>query len=78
MHGPQPRSYDFAFPKKKLLGALRSALAAKFADGKLMVVKAFDVKDPKTKPFRESLDELKVDKTTLLVDVSRRRIGIWN
>jgi large subunit ribosomal protein L4 len=27
VHGPQPRSYDYAFPKKKLLGALRSALA---------------------------------------------------
>ena len=70
VHGPQPRSYDYAFPKKKLLGALRSALASKFADGKLMVVKAFDVKEPKTKLFRETLDKLKVDGTTLLVDIS--------
>jgi large subunit ribosomal protein L4 len=70
VHGPQPRSYDYAFPKKKLLGALRSALAAKFADGKLMVVKAFDVKEPKTKLFQESLNKLKVDGTLLLVDVS--------
>jgi len=70
VHGPQPRSYDYAFPKKKLLGALRSALAAKFADGKLMVVKSFEVKETKTKLFRESLDKLKVDGTTLLVDVS--------
>src|SRR5512135_1210631 len=38
VHGPQPRSYDYQFPKKKLLGALRSALASKFADGKLTVV----------------------------------------
>src|SRR5882757_2996542 len=38
VHGPQPRSYDYQFPKKKLLGALRSALASKFSDGKLMVV----------------------------------------
>jgi len=72
VHGPQPRSYDYAFPKKKLLGALRSALAAKFADGKLMVVKSFDVKEPKTKLFRESLDKLKVDGTTLLVEVSNQ------
>jgi large subunit ribosomal protein L4 len=43
VHGPQPRSYDYAFPKKKLLGALRSALASKFADGKLVVVKSFDM-----------------------------------
>ena len=70
VHGPQPRSYDYTFPRKKLLGALRSALAAKLADGKLMVVKAFDVKEPKTKLFREALDKLKVEGTTLLVDVS--------
>ncbi len=69
VHGPQPRSYDYAFPKKKLLGALRSALASKFADGKLMVVKSFEVKEPKTKPFREALDKLKVDGTTLLVNI---------
>ena len=70
VHGPQPRSYDYAFPKKKLLGALRSALASKFADGKLIVVKAFDIKEPKTKLFRDSLHKLKVDGTTLLVDNS--------
>src|SRR6266487_3710244 len=65
-----PRSYEYAFPRKKLLGALRSALAAKFADGKLMVVKSFEVKETKTKLFREPLDKLKVDGTTLLVEVS--------
>jgi len=70
VHGPQPRSYDYAFPKKKLLGALRSALASKFADGKLIVVKSFEVKEPKTKLFRESLDKLKIVGTTLLVDIS--------
>jgi len=70
VHGPQPRSYDYAFPKKKLLGALRSALASKFADGKLVVVNSFAVKEPKTKLFRESLDKLKIDGTALLVDIS--------
>lgn len=69
VHGPQPRSYDYAFPRKKLLGALRSALAAKFADGKLTVVDAFEVKEPKTKLFRQALDTLKVTGTTLLVEV---------
>src|SRR6201993_1561339 len=68
VHGPVPRSYDYAFPKKKLLGALRSALASKLADGKLTVVNAFDVKEPKSKAFRESLGTLKVVTTALLVD----------
>src|SRR5437879_3906262 len=71
VHGPQPRSYDYAFPRKKLLGALRSALAAKLADGKLIVVNAFDLKEPKTKEFRKALDALKVDATVLIVEVAK-------
>jgi large subunit ribosomal protein L4 len=71
VHGPQPRSYEYAFPRKKLLGALRSALAAKFADGKLVVVNAFDVKEVSTKAFREALNKLKVDGTALLVEVPK-------
>src|SRR5581483_2718781 len=61
VHGPQPRSYDYQFPRKKLQGALRSALASKFADGKLAVVESFEVKEPKTSAFREALDKLKVE-----------------
>src|ERR1700726_4197579 len=68
VHGPQPRSYDYAFPRQKLLGALRSALASKFADGKLTVVNAFELKDAKTKAFRAALDALKVEKTVLIVE----------
>jgi large subunit ribosomal protein L4 len=70
VHGPQPHSHAYTFPRKKLLGALRSALASKFADGKLIVVNAFDMKEPKTQPFREALDALKVDKGALLVEVA--------
>src|ERR1700726_5183340 len=69
VHGPVPRSYDYAFPRKKLLGALRSALAAKFADGKLTIVNAFELKDGKTKAFRAVLDALNVESTVLIVDV---------
>ena len=72
VHGPQPRSYEYAFPRKKLQGALRSALAAKLADGKLTVVENFDLEAVKTKAFRQALDALKVDKTVLLVEVSKK------
>ncbi len=68
VHGPQPRSYDFTFPKKKLLGALRSALAAKLQDGKLVVVDGFNLKEAKTKEVRKALDALQVEKTALLVE----------
>lgn len=68
VHGPQPRSYEYAFPRKKLLGALRSALATKFADGKLTVVESFELTEPKTKLYREALDKLQVTRTALLVE----------
>jgi large subunit ribosomal protein L4 len=68
VHGPQPRSYDYTFPKKKLLGALRSALASKFADGKLTVVENFELAEVKAKAFRKTLTTLKVESTALVVD----------
>src|SRR5271166_6310405 len=68
VHGPQPRSYDYAFPRKKLLGALRSALAAKLADGKLIVVESFELKEAKSKLYRQALNKLEAKRTTLLVE----------
>lgn len=68
VHGPQPRSYDYQFPKKKLMGALRSALASKLSDGKLVVVEGFELGEAKTGAFRKTLGKLGMGKTTLLVD----------
>jgi large subunit ribosomal protein L4 len=70
VHGPQPRSYDYTFPRKKLMGALRSALASKLADGKLIVVNAFEIAEPKTKAFREALTNLNALKTVVVVEVA--------
>jgi large subunit ribosomal protein L4 len=72
VHGPQPRSYDYEFPRKKLFGALRSALAVKLADGKLIVVDAFELKEPKSKAMRAALDSLKTGKTALLVEANSK------
>jgi large subunit ribosomal protein L4 len=68
VHGPQPRSYDYAFPHKKLLGALRSALAAKVADGTLIVVDSLEIKEAKSKLYRVALDKLGAKRTTLVVE----------
>jgi len=68
VHGPVPHSHEYAFPRKKLLGALRSALASKFADGKLTVVESFELKEPKTKLYRAALDKLEAKRTALLVE----------
>jgi len=72
VHGPKPRSYDYQFPRKKLMGALRSAIAAKIADGKFTVVDSFAVDQPKTKLYRQALNKLEAGKTTLLVETSKK------
>jgi large subunit ribosomal protein L4 len=68
VHGPVPRSYDYPFPRKKLLGALRAALAAKLADGKLTVVDSLEIKEGKTKLYFEALNKLGVSRTALIVE----------
>ena len=60
--GPMPRSYEYALPKKVKLGALREALAAKLADGTLMVVDKLDAgADKKTKTTVAMFKTLGVD-----------------
>ena len=73
VHGPQPRSYDYAFPRKKLMGALRSALAAKFQDRKLTVVDQFNLAEAKTKGFAGALRKLGVEKSVLVVSENANR-----
>src|SRR5687767_10203588 len=67
VHGPQPRSYEYALPKKMVVGALRSALSAKFADEKLTVVEEWALESHKTKAFRQALGRLDKNISTVLV-----------
>lgn len=74
VHGPRPRKYGYALPKKMVLGALRSGLSAKLADEKLTVVDALSLESHKSKQFRVALAHLDGgSKTTLLVDVEGNR-----
>src|SRR5271168_2387602 len=67
VHGPKPRSYAYAMPKKMLLGALRSALSAKLAEAKLTVIDGWALETHKTKTLRTALDKLNAPKTALIV-----------
>ncbi len=67
VHGPKPRSFDFAFPKKKRRGALRCVLSDKFANGALKIVENWNVEDHKTKKFLGLLDALQLKDRTLVV-----------
>jgi hypothetical protein len=74
VHGPVPHSHAYRLPRKMILGALRSALSAKFAEQKLVVVDAWQLDSHKAKPFRQALDRLDADtKTVLLIEVSANR-----
>jgi large subunit ribosomal protein L4 len=73
VHGPQPRDYSYHLPKKMLLGALRSALAAKMAEQKLTVVDALRMDSHKTRDFRRVLERFEVDRSVLLVDTAEDR-----
>jgi len=73
VHGPRPRTYEYALPKKMLLGALRSALSAKLAEEKLTVVDAWSLDTHKTKTLRAALDKLKAANTALLVATGENR-----
>jgi len=67
VHGPKPRDYSYALPKKMLLGALRSALSAKLAEQKLTVVDAWTLETHKTKSLMTALGKLNHSKSALLV-----------
>jgi len=67
--GPQPRSYDFALPKKVKRGALRAAIAQKLSDKALVVVDKLESEDRKTKTTAALLKTLGVEGKTLVIDV---------
>ena len=69
MFGPQPRSYDYALPKKVERGALRAALTARLREGAVIVVDELRATEIKTKPAAELLRRLGATGRTLVVDV---------
>jgi large subunit ribosomal protein L4 len=66
---PQPRSYDYALPKKVERGALKAALLAKLKDGVVVVVDELKAAERKTKPAAALLKRLGATTRTLVVDV---------
>ena len=73
VHGPEPRDYSYALPKKMLLGALRSALSAKLAEQKLTVVDGWALESHKTQNLVAALGKLNRTKSALLVSEGQNR-----
>ena len=70
--GPQPRSYDYALPRKVKLAALRAAISQKLSDGTLVVVDTLETPRSedtrKTKVTAEMFKNLGATGKTLVID----------
>jgi large subunit ribosomal protein L4 len=73
VHGPVPRDYSYNLPRKMQLGALRSALSAKLADGHIKVISAFELAGHKTKAFAQTLAKFEANSKVLLVEAAENR-----
>lgn len=65
--GPQPRSYAKKMNRKERRLALKSALAYKVLEKELIIVDSLEVQSPKTKEMLGILENLKANRTTLIV-----------
>jgi large subunit ribosomal protein L4 len=68
VHGPHPRSYAYAFPRRKRAGAIRAALSEKLRSGRLVVVENMELETHKTKTLLGTLDRLKLQGSMLFLD----------
>jgi len=73
-HGPSPRSYAWKMPKRMRRNALRSAIAEKFREGKLVCIEDFALDSLKTKDLEQALaGGLGLEARTLLVPLEDER-----
>ncbi len=68
VHGPQPRDWSTALPKKMRRGALRSALSERMREGNLVVLDGLGFEQPKTKQFVGVMQTLGLSGKTLFVE----------
>lgn len=67
-HGPKPRDWSEATPKKVKRAALCSALSQRAIEKKLIIVDSLNLAEPKTKKALGVLSSLKASGKTLLID----------
>ncbi len=65
--GPQPRDYSYRIPASARKAALRSALASKVRDGKLLMLDKIALEAPKTKLLVKLMAELQVKNALIVI-----------
>ncbi len=66
-HGPRPRKYTQKMPRKMRRLALRSALSAKAAEERIIVLDAIEFDGPKTRSMVDTLENLSVDGSAVIL-----------
>jgi large subunit ribosomal protein L4 len=66
-HGPRPRHYTKKMPRKMRRLALRSALSVKAAEEHIIVLDAIDFEAPKTRAMLDTLRNLNVDTSAVIL-----------
>lgn len=66
-HGPRPRRYIKKMPRKMRRLALRSALSIKAAEEHIVVLDAIDFEAPKTRTMVDTLRNLNVDSSAVIL-----------
>jgi len=72
--GPKPRDYSYRLPKKERRNALKSALALKFSEDRLLIFESLDFASPKTKEAAKLLNELKLDSALVVENHQNRNL----
>ena len=74
-HGPKPRSYEQKMPRKMRQLAVRSALSAKAADDRVVVLDGIEFQEPKTRTMVDALKSLGVEGSAVVV-LSERNANV--
>lgn len=76
VHGPHPRDYYYALPKKVRKKALKGVLSMKLKDDELVIIEDFTFEEPKTKKAIEVLKNFGLEKSKVLLIVPNKDINV--
>jgi large subunit ribosomal protein L4 len=73
VHGPQPRDYSQALPRKKRRGAIKLVLSDKLRNDRVKVFEDLSVETHRTRDFLRLLESLSLGDKVLMVDGRENR-----
>src|SRR3990170_2753896 len=74
--GPHPRDYSYKLPKKVMKDALRNALALRLQEGKLKVIDAIELSEPRTKAALELLKRSNLDNALIVIEGDNKNLEL--